>query len=112
MAAPRLVGVARAKELLILGRQINGLDAAAWGMIYRAVPEDDLDAEADALVDEFGAPTVAIGLTKRCLHLPSTVLVDAMENEALALELSSRTDDFREGLTAFTERRDARFEGR
>ena len=59
------------------------------------------------------APTVAVGLTKRCMHraLESGVVV-AMEAEANALELTSRTQDFKEGLVAFRERRPADFRGR
>jgi 2-(1,2-epoxy-1,2-dihydrophenyl)acetyl-CoA isomerase len=111
---PRLVGVARAKELLLLGRPLSGSDAAAWGMIHRAVPDVELDTAVEALAGELvSSATVAIGLTKRCIHagLDASV-VDAMEHEALALELSSRTADFREGLSAFKERREPRFTGR
>ena len=100
---PRLVGVARAKELLLLGHELSGREAADAGMIYRAVPEPDLDSAVEALVVELaGAATVAIGLTKRCIQrgLTST-LVDAMEAEANTLELSSRSPDFKEGLTTF-----------
>lgn len=111
---PRLVGIARAKELLLLGRPVTGHDAAQWGMIHRSVPTDQLDAAVDELVDELRAgATVAIGLTKRCLHgALDGGIVEAMADEALALEVSSRTADFREGLLAFRERRQARFEGR
>jgi 2-(1,2-epoxy-1,2-dihydrophenyl)acetyl-CoA isomerase len=111
---PRLVGVARAKELLLLGRPITGADAAAWGMIHRAVPDDELDTAVAELVTELaGAATVAVGLTKRGIHRSlETGLSEAMEHEAAALELSSRTVDFKEGLRAFKERRDPRFEGR
>lgn len=111
---PRLIGVARAKEMLLLGRPVSASDAAAWGMIHRAVPEAELDGAVDALLDELRASaTVALGLTKRCLHEAlEGGMVDAMAHESMALELSSRTADFREGLAAFTERRDARFEGR
>jgi 2-(1,2-epoxy-1,2-dihydrophenyl)acetyl-CoA isomerase len=57
--------------------------------------------------------SVAIGLTKRCINRSlETGLDDAMENEAFALELSSRTADFKEGLRAFTERRPPDFLGR
>ena len=57
--------------------------------------------------------TVAIGLTKRCIHAwLAASLVESMEREALALELSSRSRDFREGLAAFQERRAPKFEGR
>jgi 2-(1,2-epoxy-1,2-dihydrophenyl)acetyl-CoA isomerase len=110
---PRLIGVARAKELLLLGRPVSGRDAAAWGMIHRAVPDDELDGAVDELTAELRtSATVAIGLTKRCIHAGlDRGIVDAMEHEALALELSSRSADFREGLSAFTERRDPRFTG-
>lgn len=111
---PRLVGVARAKELLLLGRPIAGADAAGWGMIHRSVPAPELAAATEELVGELAtSATVALGLTKRCIGTAlDGSLVDAMADEAMALELSSRTGDFREGLAAFKERRDPRFEGR
>jgi 2-(1,2-epoxy-1,2-dihydrophenyl)acetyl-CoA isomerase len=111
---PRLVGVARAKELLLLGRKLTGAEAADWGLIYRAVPEAELDAATATLVDHFaGAPTVAVGLAKRSINRGLELgLADVMELEAYGLEVSSRTADFKEGLAAFTERRPPRFEGR
>lgn len=111
---PRLVGVARAKEMILLGRPISGRDAADWGLIHRAVPAAELDAAVDVLVAELKtAATVAVGLAKRGINgaLDGT-LAEAMEAESMALELSSRTSDFREGLAAFRERRDPTFEGR
>jgi 2-(1,2-epoxy-1,2-dihydrophenyl)acetyl-CoA isomerase len=111
---PRLVGLARAKELLMLSREVSGADAAAWGMIYRCVPDAELDeASADLVADLASRATIALGLTKHCinesLHAP---LIDAMANEAFALELSSRTSDFREGLASFKDRRPPDYEGR
>ena len=110
---PRLVGVARAKELLLLGRELSGAEAAACGLIYRAVPDSEVEtAAADLIAELAAAATVAIGLTKRCIHRSlETGLSDAMENETFALELSSRTADFKEGLLAFTERRPVQFRG-
>jgi 2-(1,2-epoxy-1,2-dihydrophenyl)acetyl-CoA isomerase len=110
---PRLVGVARAKELLLLGRKLSGTEAASWGLIHRAVPDDEVESAAAALVDQLKhGPTVALGLTKQCLHRAlEGGLTDAMQNEAFALELASRTADFKEGLLAFKERRPARFTG-
>lgn len=111
---PRLVGVARAKELLLLGERISGRQAAEWGMIHRAVPDGDVEATSADLVARLAAgPTVALGLTKHAIHRSLELSMhDAMANEALALELSSRSEDFREGLAAFQERRDPAFGGR
>ncbi len=111
---PRLVGIARAKELLLLGEPVSGERAADWGMIHRAVPDAELDAAGEALARRLAeGPTVAIGLAKRCLHgALGQGLVEAMEKEALALELSSRSRDFRQGLAAFQERRAPKFQGR
>jgi len=111
---PRLVGVARAKELLLLGRELSGAEAARWGLIHRAVADEQLDGAVDEVVAELaGAPTVALGLTKRAIHRAlESSLAEAMETEANALELSSRTADFKEGLAAFREGRAPRFEGR
>jgi 2-(1,2-epoxy-1,2-dihydrophenyl)acetyl-CoA isomerase len=111
---PRLVGIARAKELLLLGRKVTGREAADWGLIYRAVPDDELDRTVDDLVAQLtNAATVALGLTKRCIHRAlDASLADAMENEANALELSSRASDFKEGLAAFRDKRPPRFGGR
>jgi 2-(1,2-epoxy-1,2-dihydrophenyl)acetyl-CoA isomerase len=111
---PRRVGIARAKELLLLGRELSGADAAAWGLIHRAVDRSDVEAEADALAARLAAgPTVALGLTKWLVHAGAGLdLERQLANEAFALELSSRTADFREGLTAMRERRDPDFEGR
>src|SRR3546814_15664256 len=82
----------------MLGRPISGADAAAWGMVHRAVPDEELGAAVDALVGELAAgPTVAIGLTKRCLHgAPDGTIVEDLEAAAMALELPSRTAALRE----------------
>lgn len=115
---PRIAGVARARELLLLGRELTGEEAAAWGLIHEAAPdvagEAGLDARAEALVAQLAAaPTVAVGLTKLLINRAGTTDLDShLRDEAYALELSSRTLDFREGLAAFRERRDPRFEGR
>ena len=111
---PRRVGEVRARELLMLGREITGADAAAWGAIHAAVPRADLDMTVhNFLVEVAAGPTVATGLTKWLLHAGRDAsLEQQLRNEAFALELSSRSEDFREGMTALRERRDPRFEGR
>jgi 2-(1,2-epoxy-1,2-dihydrophenyl)acetyl-CoA isomerase len=111
---PRLVGLARAREMLILSRKLTGTEAQEWGLIHRAVPDAEVDAVATELVAQLGAaPTVAVGLTKQALNRGlETGLRQAMAEEANGLELTSRTLDFREGLAAFREGRTAHFEGR
>jgi 2-(1,2-epoxy-1,2-dihydrophenyl)acetyl-CoA isomerase len=111
---PRLIGVARAKEFLLLGRELSGAEAVAVGLIYRSAPEAEVEDIAASLIAELAvSATVAIGLTKRCINRSlDTGLTEAMENEAFALELSSRTGDFKEGLRAFGERRPPAFRGR
>ena len=111
---PRRVGEVRAREMILLGRVVTGTEAAEWGMVYRAVPTSGLDRAAGELVAELAAgPTVSLGLSKWLLHTGGTSdLGPALTNEALALEVSSRSKDFREGLAAFREKRSPDFKGR
>jgi 2-(1,2-epoxy-1,2-dihydrophenyl)acetyl-CoA isomerase len=111
---PRRVGEVRARELLLLGRALTGAEAADWGAIHRAVAAPALDAAVDDVVGQLASgPTVALGLTKWLLGAGASAdLQTQLANEAFALEMSSRTDDFREGMTAFREKRAPRFEGR
>lgn len=110
---PRLVGVARAKEMIMLGRKISGAQAADWGLIHRAVPVDDVDSTADALVAELAAAaTVAVGLAKLLVHRAVTAdLQQHLADEALAMELTSRTEDFKEAGRAGREKRPPTFTG-
>jgi len=111
---PRRIGEMRARDMLLLGEAVSGADAAAWGMVHRAVPADALASEVQALVAQLAeAPTVTIGLSKWLLHSGATTpLREHLHNEALAMELSSRSEDFREGLAAFVEKRPPQFKGR
>jgi 2-(1,2-epoxy-1,2-dihydrophenyl)acetyl-CoA isomerase len=111
---PRRVGEMRAREMLLLGRAIDGREALDWGLATSALAADQVDAEALALARRLAqGPTVSLGLTKWLLHASSaTGLEDHLRNEAFAMELSSRSEDFREGLTAFKEKRAPRFGGR
>ena len=111
---PRRVGDVRARELLLLGRTLTGVEAADWGAIHAAVPEAGLDGAVAEIADRLSnGPTVALGLTKWLLHAGAGAQLQAhLGSEAFALELSSRTDDFREGLAAFRDKREPRFDGR
>ncbi len=110
---PRLVGLARAKEMLLLGRPVSGELAAAWGLVSAAVPDADVERAAHALAVELATgATVAIGLTKALLHGGlDQDLARAMADEGLAQELAVRTKDFREGVESRTGKRPPQFLG-
>jgi 2-(1,2-epoxy-1,2-dihydrophenyl)acetyl-CoA isomerase len=111
---PRRVGDVRAREMVLLGRVVDGAEAAEWRMIHRAVPAGEVDAVARELAATLaGTATVALGLAKWLLHTGATnSLDDQLRNEAFAMELSSRSEDFREGLAAFQEKRPPEYRGR
>lgn len=111
---PRAVGPQRARRLLMLGREFSGTEAEDWGIAHAAVPDDEVMSSAEQLAAELAAgPTVALGLTKALLNASADHdLRRHLADEAYAMELSSRSPDFREGLKAFAERRDPGFQGR
>jgi 2-(1,2-epoxy-1,2-dihydrophenyl)acetyl-CoA isomerase len=111
---PRLVGPQRARELLLLGTAIDGRTAVAWGLGHAAVAAAGVEEAAEALARRLAdGPTVALGLTKWLLSAAAEQPLDQhLRDEAFAMELSSRSEDFREGLRAFLDKRDPRFTGR
>ncbi len=111
---PRRVGEVRARQMLLLGRTVSGAEAAEWGMVHRALPAGELEGATEDLVAELAAgPTVALGLAKWLLATAGgSDIGAALANEAFALEISSRSKDFREGLVAFREKRSPEFKGR
>ncbi len=111
---PRLVGVRRAKELLMSGRTFTAREAAEIGLITRAVAKDALESEGTALARELAeGATRALGATKTLLQRGLDLDFDQfLELEAHAQSLLWHTADHREGVAAFRERRAPRFIGR
>ncbi|MGH9034050.1 MAG: enoyl-CoA hydratase/isomerase family protein, partial [Acidimicrobiia bacterium] len=111
---PRLAGVARAKEMLMLGRELSGAQAAEWGLVHRAAPAGEVPTVGAGLVDELAsAATVAVGLSKLLILRGLTVDLERhVADEALAIEVASRSDDFHEYAQARREKRDPQFRGR
>jgi 2-(1,2-epoxy-1,2-dihydrophenyl)acetyl-CoA isomerase len=108
------IGVHRAKELAFTARMVSGAEAHELGFVNAVVPADELDDAVAALVDTIAAgPPVALASTKRQLDGASTTsLAQALELEGLAQSFNTNTEDMREALTAYMERRSPTFKGR
>ena len=111
---PRLVGLPRAKAMLLLGEGATGEEAVRDGLAYRCVDADVLLDEASAVATRLAAgPTRALGLTKQLLNRAfETDLPDALELEGHLQALATASHDLVEGMSAFRDQRDPEFEGR
>lgn len=109
----RLVGMAKAFEYAATGRDISAEEAEQVGLVNRVVPPDKLSEETTALAAKLAqAPTKAIGLIKRILNKSlSSDLDTILDYEACMQQIASATQDHREGVIAFLEKRQAIFRG-
>jgi enoyl-CoA hydratase len=110
---PEVVGLPRARELLFTGRAVEAEEAAAIGLVNGVFPREELMAQTLAVAARIAqqAP-VALRLTTAALRRGHASLEAALEWEALAQPVTLATADLQEGLTAQSERRPPRFEGR
>lgn len=111
---PRLIGPARAAELLFTNQHISAQQALDWGLVTKVCPPDELLNDARALAQQLAkSPTLAIGLTKRMLnHSLGVSFADQIDYEAYLQDVTGHSEDFGEGVTAFQEKRTPVFQGR
>ena len=111
---PRLVGPARAMGLALLGEPLPAEQAVAWGLIWRVVDDDRLQAEATTLARQLATqPTKGLGLIKRALNASfANTLDQQLDLERDLQRAAGRTEDYREGVRAFLDKRPAVFRGR
>jgi len=110
---PHLLGEARAKALALTAEPLPAPQAAEWGLIWKAVPDDALMDEARALARSLAAgPTRGLGLTKRLIQAAATTsLDDQLDLERDAQREAGRSADYAEGVAAFLDKRPAVFRG-
>lgn len=111
---PRVAGRARAMGLALLGDKLSAEQAHAWGMIWQVVDDEELSSTAQKLAIHFASqPTFGLGLIKQAMNAAETNTLD----EQLDLErdyqrLAGRSDDYREGVSAFLAKRPPNFTGK
>ncbi len=109
----RILGPARAFEWLASGRRLTAAEAHAWGLVSEVVETDALAARAAEVAAQLAAlPTRGIGMTKRLIdHALNATLEQQLEREAELQTAATQTEDFKEGVAAFLEKRPPEFRG-
>jgi 2-(1,2-epoxy-1,2-dihydrophenyl)acetyl-CoA isomerase len=109
----RLLGASRAFEWMSQNRKLGAAEALAWGLVSEVVADESLMARSSELAGQYaGAPTKGVGMTKRLFDNAQTAtLEEQLELEAQLQAVATQTDDFREGVTAFLEKRPPKFVG-
>ncbi len=111
---PRLIGLQRASALMMLGDKVSAADALQMGMLYKVFPIDTFVEESRKIVQKLAKmPTKALGMTKILLNESiKNSLKQQLELEGRYQELASHTEDYKEGVDAFLEKRKPTFKGK
>jgi 2-(1,2-epoxy-1,2-dihydrophenyl)acetyl-CoA isomerase len=111
---PRLIGLPRAKQMVLLGKPVDAEKAERWGMVTEVVADDVLEKRTEEVVQEYAAAaTVSVGLAKVMLHRHLDAdLGQALTEESRMEEVSLRSADFKEGIASLRERRPPNYQGR
>ena len=111
---PQVVGLGRAKELIMTGKLIDGTEAERIGLVNRVAPADELETATEQIVGELLAcAPVAVGLSKRVIDASARpALSTTLELEVALQTVCAATQDFAEGARAFAEKRQPEFSGR
>ena len=111
---PRLVGPAKAKELIFTAKMVDAKEAEKIGLINKLVPADELDNEVNTLAKKLAeGPTIAFGMAKKIINKGLSMdLSSVLECEAFGQTIAGTTEDAREGVMAFLEKRKPEFKGK
>ncbi|MGJ8616545.1 MAG: 2-(1,2-epoxy-1,2-dihydrophenyl)acetyl-CoA isomerase PaaG [Sulfitobacter sp.] len=109
-----LLGEARAKALALTATPLSATQAAEWGLIWKAIPDDELIEQARSLAKQLAqGPTIGLAMTKKAIQVAGTnTMEDQLELEAQSQKICGATPDYAEGVSAFLQKRAAKFTGR
>ena len=110
---PRAIGKARAMEMALLGERLPAAQALEWGLINRCVPDAELMSTALGLAHELAKGPFSLGLIRKAIwDSLDANWQEQLYNERRAQQIAGKSDDFREGVQAFLQKRPAAFQGR
>lgn len=107
------IGLARAKELVFTARFVDAREALSLGLVNEVVPDTELMPRAEALAADLASgPTFAFGMAKKMFAMANSTYEDFLDVESLVQPQLGQSEDHREGVAAFKEKREPHFKGR